>query len=105
MPIASTSPVGTTMVDWFSVYDKYAPPPSLPPLRCLKISMTRDAGVFSYGFETETANTPYAFYMKGVPWVANWMWQKFENFRDEFPPSSVWDIPPSCSAAVACPGW
>jgi hypothetical protein len=68
-------------------------------------SIARDAGIFSYGFETESVSIPYAFYMKGVPWVANWMWQKFDNFRDELPNSSVWDIPPSCSAAVACPGW
>eukprot|EP00604_Paraphysomonas_vestita_P002380 CAMPEP_0174820604 /NCGR_PEP_ID=MMETSP1107-20130205/4536_1 /TAXON_ID=36770 /ORGANISM="Paraphysomonas vestita, Strain GFlagA" /LENGTH=223 /DNA_ID=CAMNT_0016036253 /DNA_START=236 /DNA_END=907 /DNA_ORIENTATION=- len=86
MPIANTSPVGDTLVDWFSVYDK-------------------DAGIFSYGFETDKESIPYAFYMKGVPWVANWMWQKFDNFRDDTPEASVWEIPAACSKAVACPGW
>ena len=43
--------------------------------------------------------------MKGVPWIANWMWQKFSNFKDETPPASIWEIPAVCAKAVACPGW
>eukprot|EP00602_Paraphysomonas_sp_CaronLab_P008184 CAMPEP_0185017742 /NCGR_PEP_ID=MMETSP1103-20130426/656_1 /TAXON_ID=36769 /ORGANISM="Paraphysomonas bandaiensis, Strain Caron Lab Isolate" /LENGTH=223 /DNA_ID=CAMNT_0027547309 /DNA_START=179 /DNA_END=847 /DNA_ORIENTATION=+ len=86
MPVASTSPVGDTLVDWYSVYDK-------------------DAGIFSYGFETNSLSTPYAFYMKGVPWVANWMWQRFHDFNEEMPADDTWGVPSSCSTAVACPGW
>lgn len=67
--------------------------------------LTRDAGIFSYGFETDSESIPYAFYMKGVPWIANWMWQRFTNFRAEMPPEDVWTIPSACRTAVACPGW
>jgi hypothetical protein len=86
MPIHWTEKVGDVNVDWNAVYDK-------------------DAGIFSYGFVSESENTPYAFYMKGVPWIANWMWQSFTNFREETPSSDVWQIPAACEKAVACPGW
>lgn len=86
MPTQWTQQVGDQSVDWNVVYDK-------------------DAGIFSYGFLTESENTPFAFYMKGVPWIANWMWQSFKNFRPELPPADVWVIPDSCRTAVACPGW
>lgn len=43
--------------------------------------------------------------LQGIPWIANWMWQRFENFLPDTPPEQVWVIPPSCSAAEACPGW
>jgi hypothetical protein len=33
------------------------------------------------------------------------MWQSFENFREETPNESVWEIPAVCEKAVACPGW
>lgn len=68
-------------------------------------SALRDAGVFSYGFVAESKSTPFAFYMKGVPWIANWMWQSFANFREELPPAEVWEVPAACEKAVACPGW
>jgi hypothetical protein len=86
MPTHWTELVGDVSVDWNVIYDK-------------------DAGIFSYGFETDSVSTPFAFYMKGVPWIANWMWQAFSNFRPELPPADVWEIPESCAAAVACPGW
>lgn len=88
MPTQWTELVGDTMVDWNVIYDK-------------------DAGVFSYGFtSSSTESVPFAFYMKGVPWVANWMWQAFSDFKkNEMPPDEVWDIPAACGSAVACPGW
>jgi hypothetical protein len=86
MPTQWSQQVGDVLVDWSVLYDK-------------------DAGIFSYGFRSETDNTPFAFYMKGVPWIANWMWQTFENFRPVTPPFYVWIIPEACHAAVACPGW
>ena len=33
------------------------------------------AGIFNYGFNAHTGE-PWAFYTKGVPWAAHWMWQK-----------------------------
>jgi hypothetical protein len=66
-----------------------------------------EAGIFNYGFDgsNEKMGVPFAFYMKGVPWVANWMWQRFSDFQAVAPAPSIWDIPPACAAAVACPGW
>lgn len=86
MPTQWSQKVGDVLVDWSVLYDK-------------------DAGIFSYGFVSESENTPFAFYMKGVPWIANWMWQSFDNFRPEIPPFYIWFIPNSCHNAVACPGW
>ena len=65
------------------------------------------AGIFAYGFagNGSTAGLPYAFYMKGVPWVANWMWQRFGTLQEVTPPPSTWDIPASCATADRCPGW
>ncbi len=48
---------------------------------------------------------PGVFYMKGVPWIANWMWQAFSGFAPVAPPASVFTVPDECAAAVACPGW
>jgi len=86
MPTQWSQQVGDVLVDWSVLYDK-------------------DAGIFSYGFVSESENTPFAFYMKGVPWIANWMWQTFDNFRPVTPPFYVWIIPEACHTAVACPGW
>ncbi len=86
MPIHWTETVGNVDVDWNAVYDK-------------------DAGIFSYGFVSNTTSIPFAFYMKGVPWIANWMWQSFYNFREIQPPNLVWEIPEACATAEACPGW
>jgi hypothetical protein len=89
MPVHWTEPVGDVMVDWNAVEDK-------------------DAGIFSYGFISESVDEdsiPFAFYMKGTPWVANWMWQAFSGFTKEEPPASVWEIPAACDEATACPGW
>ena len=87
MPTQWTEKVGEVLVDWNVVYDK-------------------DAGIFSYGFKTESENTPFAFYMKGVPWIANWMWQTFYDYQpNTLPPNEVWKIPKDCQSAVACPGW
>jgi len=62
------------------------------------------AGIFNYGFNTITKR-PHAFYMKGVPWIAQWMWQPFYNFVEETPSESLWDVPVECATAIACPGW
>jgi len=86
MPIKYTETVGSDVIDWNAIYDK-------------------DAGIFNYGFLSNTSGTPFAFYMKGVPWVANWMWQAFTNFQEVEPEASVWEIPAACATAVACPGW
>lgn len=46
MPIHWTEDIGDgNVVDWNAVYDK-------------------DAGIFSYGFESNSTNIPFAFYMK-----------------------------------------
>lgn len=79
-------------------------------VRCVASSMFRydkDAGIFSYGFDgsNEKMGVPFAFYMKGVPWIANWMWQRFDNFRADVPPADTWTIPSACASAVRCPGW
>ena len=84
MPVKWTETISGQTVDWGAIYDK-------------------DAGIFNYGFTSNS--TPYVFYMKGVPWIANWMWQPFENFRTVAPPAEVWNIPHSCASATACPGW
>jgi hypothetical protein len=88
MPIHWTEDIGDgNVVDWNAVYDK-------------------DAGIFSYGFVSNSTNIPFAFYMKGVPWIANWMWQRFTNFQENVvPPQNVWEIPAACQTATACPGW
>jgi hypothetical protein len=72
-------------VDWFAVEDK-------------------DAGIFSYGFDAVTSE-PFAFYMKGVPYLASWMWQRFFEFNPIEPQHEVWSIPDACAQATACPGW
>jgi len=86
MPVHWTEKVGDVTVDWNAVEDK-------------------DAGIFSYGFVSETTSVPFAFYMKGIPWIANWMWQRFTDFKEEEPPASVWEIPEACNTAKVCPGW
>jgi len=85
MPVKWRANVNGTSVDWNAVFDL-------------------DAGIFNYGFNVANSE-PFAFYMKGVPWVANWMWQKFFEFKPVRPPASVWEIPPVCADAVRCPGW
>uniref|UniRef100_A0A7S2TPM8 Uncharacterized protein n=1 Tax=Lotharella oceanica TaxID=641309 RepID=A0A7S2TPM8_9EUKA len=76
---------GGLSVDWSAVYDK-------------------DAGIFAYGFEDESS-VPHAFYMKGVPWLASWMYQRFAHFQAGVePPASFWDLLQSCAGATACPG-
>eukprot|EP00052_Salpingoeca_macrocollata_P034191 m.10791 g.10791 ORF g.10791 m.10791 type:complete len:285 (-) comp6093_c0_seq1:216-1070(-) len=89
MPVRWSAPVPVgeqkVIVDWNAVWDK-------------------DAGIFNYGFDA-VSSEPFAFYMKGVPWIAQWMWQRFHNFTATVPPASTWVLPDSCSTAVACPGW
>jgi hypothetical protein len=74
-----------SLIDWNAVFDK-------------------DAGIFNYGFDVKN-EVPFAFYMKGVPWIANWMWQKFYDFETVVPSSDVWKLPKACDAATRCPGW
>eukprot|EP00466_Bigelowiella_natans_P010530 jgi/Bigna1/147365/aug1.143_g22073 len=77
---------GGLSVDWSAVHDK-------------------DAGIFAYGFEAESS-VPHAFYMKGVPWIANWMYQRFFDFKPNASiPEDFWTVPESCNLAKACPGW
>eukprot|EP00164_Ancoracysta_twista_P006609 GFYU01009233.1.p1 GENE.GFYU01009233.1~~GFYU01009233.1.p1 ORF type:complete len:341 (-),score=75.81 GFYU01009233.1:47-1069(-) len=65
----------------------------------------QDAGPFCYSFNTHTG-APTSFMMKGVPWLASWLWQKFYNFQPDVQPSEdTWELPDSCSVATACPGW
>lgn len=86
MPVQWREPYdANTTVDWFAVYDK-------------------DAGIFNYGFDHSTSD-PFAFYMKGVPYLANWMWQRFYEFKAIPPSPEVWTVPDSCATAIACPGW
>lgn len=50
----------------------------------------------------------YVFFSQGVPWIANWMWQRFYDYKtdaDAVIHPSVWEIPAACETAVACPGW
>merc|ERR1712080_668121 len=75
-----------TWVDWGAVWDK-------------------EAGIFAYGFEAENVDVPYAFYMKGVPGIAAWMWQRFQNLRRVEPDLTVWQLPEACETARPCPGW
>jgi len=85
MPLKWLGTVGTTHVAWHAVYDK-------------------DAGIFNYGFDADTS-VPFAFYMTGVPWLANWCWQKFDNFSPEVPEDQFFDVPTECEGAIRCPGW
>ena len=86
MPVKwSAENLGHT-VDWGAVYDK-------------------TAGIFNYGFRATDDGVPHAFYMKGVPWIAQWMWQLFANFTTHKPPTSTWEVPAACKTAKACPGW
>lgn len=85
MPVKYIADNGSDRVAWNALYDK-------------------DAGVFNYGFSVESTR-PYGFYMMGVPWVANWMWQLFSNFREVVPDAHLWDLPTECATAAACPGW
>jgi len=85
MPLKWRSTVGSDEVAWHAVYDK-------------------DAGIFNYGFQANEG-VPYAFYMTGVPWIANWCWQKFYSFSETIPDDHLWDLPSDCSNAQRCPGW
>jgi hypothetical protein len=86
MPTRWNEPdVGGVSVDWGAVYDE-------------------SAGIFNYGFSASTG-LPFAFYMQGVPWVAQWMWQRFATPTATSPPAEVWEIPSSCLSAEPCPGW
>merc|ERR1712228_269133 len=69
-----TASVGGAQVDWGAVWDN-------------------DAGIFNYGFKADTRDVPFAFYMKGVPQIAEWMWQKFYNLSRGEPQMHIWEIP------------
>ncbi|KAL6048270.1 AMOP domain-containing protein [Balamuthia mandrillaris] len=90
MPVKWRDNKAGAAVDWNAVWDK-------------------DAGIFNYGFQGTDSEVapPFAFYMKGVPWIANWMWQRFSNFSATTPDPSVWNLPPACFAdgVGPCPGW
>jgi len=86
MPRHWRSKVGDVQVDWGAVWDK-------------------EAGIFAYGFEGKSVDVPFAFYMKGVPWMAAWMWQRFQNFERVEPDPAVWELPKTCEIARPCPGW
>jgi len=85
MPVKWVANNGEDLVAWNAVYDN-------------------EAGIFNYGFNVLTKQ-PYAFYMTGVPWIANWCWQPFSNFQEVVPDEHLWDLPAACDTAVACPGW
>lgn len=88
LPVKWSEVVMGTVVDWNAVYDN-------------------EAGIFAYGFTGTgpAAGTPFAFYMKGVPWIANWMWQIFSDFQPVVPPETTWEVPSACATATRCPGW
>jgi len=85
MPVKWIANNGNDQVAWNAVYDN-------------------EAGIFNYGFSVDT-KIPYGFYMMGVPWIANWMWQSFSNFQEVVPDEHLWDLPNECFSAIACPGW
>lgn len=67
-----------------------------------------DSGIFSFGFLNNSPKEygiPFAFYFRGIPWIANWCYQLFSNFTIEEPNNNVWTLPDACSSAQACPGW
>jgi hypothetical protein len=69
-----------------------------------------EGGPFGYGWSTNSNGTPtpYAFYFGGLWNYANGtvggsnIIQYFEGFSDNKPPSTTWDVPESCNAAVQC---
>ena len=72
MPIHWTDKVGEIAVDWNAIYDKYVVyfRVVLSKLVILIDSCVlcflhlRDAGIFNYGFVSDSENIPFAFYMK-----------------------------------------
>lgn len=111
MPLQWSAYVNGTLVDWNAVYvSRSRNLPTVPFVDAVSMLHCRydvDAGIFNYGFDAsnEKMGVPYAFYMKGVPWIANWMWQRFYNFSAQTPPAETWTIPDSCASATRCPGW
>lgn len=67
MPVHWTDKVGDIEVDWNAVYDKlvihnFESDETYD--ECVFFYIYRDAGIFSYGFRTDSESVPFAFYMK-----------------------------------------